>query len=70
MYTPPVTPPESSAPEAAGRTPQGGGGVEGVEGEGGEVVTRYPYGNVGMDLLLSKEKEETWKLRKEVVNPV
>ena len=26
--------------EAAGRTPPGGGGVEGVEGEGGEVVTR------------------------------
>ena len=25
----------------------------------GEVVTRYPYGNVGMDHLLSKEKEET-----------
>ena len=24
----------------------------------GEVVTRYPYGNVGMDHLLSKEKEE------------
>ena len=23
----------------------------------GEVVTRYPYGNVGMDHLLSKEKE-------------
>ena len=40
LYTPPVTPPESSAPEAAGRTPFGDGGVEGVEGEGGEVVTR------------------------------
>ncbi len=38
LYTPPVTPPESSAPEAAGLTQEGG--VEGVEGEGGEVVTR------------------------------
>ncbi len=30
----------------------------------GRVVTRYPYGNVGMDHLLSRE-EETWKLEKE-----
>ena len=47
MYTPPVTPPESSAPEE--------GGAEGVEGKGGEVVTRYPYENVRMDHLLSRE---------------
>ena len=38
LYTPPVTPPESSAPEVAGPTFEGG--AEGVEGEGGEVVTR------------------------------
>ena len=25
----------------------------------GKVVTRYPYGNVGMDHLLSKEKESS-----------
>ena len=50
MYTPPVTPPESSAPEAARE-----GGAEGVEGKGGEVVTRYPYENVRMDHLLSRE---------------
>ena len=31
------------------------GGAEGVEGEGGEVVTRYPYENVRMDHLLSRE---------------
>ena len=36
--------------------PYRGGGVEGVEGEGGEVVTRHPYENVGMDHLLSMEK--------------
>ena len=40
LYTPPVTPPESFAPEAAGPTPRGEGGVEGVVGKGGEVVTR------------------------------
>ena len=31
------------------------GGAEGVEGKGGEVVTRYPYENVRMDHLLSRE---------------
>ena len=39
LYTPPVTPPESSAPEVAGPTLVEGG-AEGVEGKGGEVVTR------------------------------
>ena len=33
------------------------GAVEGGTDDWGEVVTRYPYGNVGMDHLLSKEKE-------------
>ena len=39
LYTPPVTPLESSAPEVAGLTFQEGG-AEGVEGKRGEVVTR------------------------------
>ena len=34
------------------------GAVEGGTDDWGEVVTRYPYGNVGMDHLLSKEKAE------------
>ena len=33
------------------------GAVEGRAGDWGQVVTRYPYENVGMDHLLSKEKE-------------
>ena len=32
------------------------GGAKGRIGDWGEVVTRYPYENVGMDHLLSKEK--------------
>ena len=32
-----------------------GGGAEGVEGEGGEVVTRKPYRKVRLDHLLSRE---------------
>ncbi len=36
-------------------------------GNARKVVTRYPYGNVGMDHLLSKEKEETRKLKEKVV---
>ena len=32
------------------------GAVEGRAGDWGQVVTRYPYENVGMDHLLSKEK--------------
>ena len=32
------------------------GGAEGRTGDWGEVVTRYPYENVGMDHLLSMEK--------------
>ena len=35
------------------------GAAKGRTGDWGEVVTRYPYENVGMDHLLSKEKEET-----------
>ena len=39
------------------RWPNGNeGAVEGGIDDWGEVVTRYPYGNVGMDHLLSKEK--------------
>ena len=38
------------------------GAVEGGIDDWGEVVTRYPYGNVGMDHLLSKEKEKMCKL--------
>ena len=33
------------------------GAVEGGTDDWGEVVTRYPYGNVGMDHLLSKEEK-------------
>ena len=34
------------------------GAAEGRTGDWGEVVTRYPYENVGMDHLLSMEKLE------------
>ena len=33
------------------------GAVEGRIDDWGQVVTRYPYENVGMDHLLSKEKK-------------
>ena len=33
------------------------GAVEGRADDWGQVVTRYPYENVGMDHLLSKEKK-------------
>ena len=33
------------------------GAVEGRADDWGQVVTRYPYENVGMDHLLSMEKE-------------
>ena len=33
------------------------GAVEGRTNDWGQVVTRYPYENVGMDHLLSKEKD-------------
>ena len=39
------------------------GAVEGRVSDWGQVVTRYPYENVGMDHLLSKEKEEKTNLR-------
>ena len=39
LYTPPVTPPESIAPEVDGLT-LWEGVAEGVVGKGGEVVTR------------------------------
>ena len=37
------------------------GVAKGRIGDWGEVVTRYPYENVGMDHLLSMEKEEIEK---------
>ena len=64
LYTPPVTPWESVIPEVGSLTFKEGAG-EGRTGDWGEVVTRYPYENVGMDHLLSKEKEHT---RKKVVS--
>ena len=39
------------------------GAAEGRTGDWGEVVTRYPYENVGMDHLLSMEKVEKKNLR-------
>ena len=38
------------------------GAVEGRASDWGQVVTRYPYENVGMDHLLSKEKDITRKV--------
>ena len=55
MYTPPVTPWESIIPEVGSLTFKEGA-IEGRIGDWGEVVTRYPYRKVGMDHLLSKEK--------------
>ena len=57
MYTPPVTPWELIIPEAGSLTCLQEGAIEGRISDWGEVVTRYPYGNVGMDHLLSMEKE-------------
>ena len=31
--------------------------AHGSDSDWGEVVTRYPYGNVGMDHLLSRENK-------------
>jgi hypothetical protein len=55
LYTPPVTPWESIIPEVGSLTFKEGA-IEGRIGDWGEVVTRYPYRKVGMDHLLSKEK--------------
>ena len=57
LYTPPVTPWESIIPEGGSLTCLQEGAIEGRISDWGEVVTRYPYGNVGMDHLLSMEKE-------------
>ena len=48
------------------------GAVEGRAGDWGQVVTRYPYENVGMDHLLSKEKEKykTFEVHGSVKKPV
>ena len=58
LYTPPVTPWELVIPEAGSLTCLQEGAIEGRISDWGEVVTRYPYGNVGMDHLLSMEKDE------------
>ena len=57
LYTPPVTPWELVIPEAGSLTDLSEGAIEGRISDWGEVVTRYPYGNVGMDHLLSMEKD-------------
>ena len=57
LYTPPVTPWELVIPEAGSLTCLQEGAIEGRISDWGEVVTRYPYENVGMDHLLSKEKK-------------
>ena len=44
-------------PEAGSLTIMEGAG-EGRIGDWGEVVTRYPYRKVGMDHLLSMEKDK------------
>ena len=54
LYTPPVTPWESVIPEVGSLTFMDGA-AQGRTGDWGEVVTRYPYENVGMDHLLSME---------------
>ena len=56
LYTPPVTPWKFIIPEAGGLTLKEGA-IEGRIDDWGEVVTRYPYENVGMDHLLSREKD-------------
>ena len=38
------------------------GAIEGRIDDWGEVVTRYPYENVGMDHLLSREKDLCTKI--------
>ena len=54
LYTPPVTPWESVILEVGSLTRKEGT-AQGRTGDWGEVVTRYPYENVGMDHLLSME---------------
>ena len=58
MYTPPVTPREFVTPEAGELTLMEAAVAGGID-DWGEVVTRYPYRKVGMDHLLSKEKNST-----------
>ena len=57
LYTPPVTPWESVIPEGGSLTCLQEGANEGRTSDGSEVVTRYPYRKVGMDHLLSMEKD-------------
>ena len=65
LYTPPVTPWELVIPEAGSLTCLQEGAIEGRISDWGEVVTRYPYGNVGMDHLLSMEKDKKLILKRE-----
>ena len=61
LYTPPVTPREFATPEVGEATftePAAEGGAD----DWGEVVTRYHYRKVGMDHLLSMEKDKTVSL--------
>ena len=62
LYTPPVTLWESIIPEVGSLTFMEGAD-EGRIGDWSEVVTRYPYRKVGMDHLLSMEKENEKKVR-------
>ena len=57
LYTPPVTPWESVIPEGGSLTCLQEGANEGRTSDWSEVVTRYPYRKVGMDHLLSMEKD-------------
>ena len=59
LYTPPVTPWESVIHEAGSLTFMEGA-IECRTGDWGEVVTRYHYRKVGMDHLLSMEKDYTY----------
>ena len=57
LYTPPVTLWEFVIPEVDSLTFSEEGVDEGRTGNWSEVVTRYPYQKVGMDHLLSMEKD-------------
>ena len=61
LYTPPVTLWEFVIPEVGSLTFQEGAN-EGRTSDWSEVVTRYPYRKVGMDHLLSMEKDKSMYL--------
>ena len=66
LYTPPVTPWESVIHEAGSLTFMEGA-IECRTGDWGEVVTRYHYRKVGMDHLLSMEKDLIYELAIHVI---